>query len=87
MPLSIWPVAILAAIAMAACRLVPQACCMVMPGVVGASLVPSTASRARFQSLECDDDGAADHLVDVHALQLVLVDQAVQHAVSISRLD
>ena len=52
MPHSIWPTAILAAIPIAACRLVPHACCMVMPGVVGASLLPSTASRARFQSLE-----------------------------------
>jgi len=27
---------------------------MVMPGVDGASLVESTASRARFQSFECE---------------------------------
>ena len=52
MPLSISPVAILPPIIAAACRLVPQACWMVVPGVVRASLVPSTASRARFQSLE-----------------------------------
>src|SRR5882672_4630451 len=51
MPHSISPVAILAWIMEAACRLVPQACWMVMPGVVGASLVDSTASQARFQSL------------------------------------
>ena len=53
-PLSIWPMAILAPMSMAACKLVPQACCMVMPGVVGASLVSMTASRARFQSRECE---------------------------------
>src|ERR671924_1793780 len=52
-PLSIWPEAILAAIPIAACMLVPHACIMVMPGVEGASFEPITASRARFQSLEC----------------------------------
>ena len=50
MPLSISPVAILAADAEAACRLVPQACISVMPGVEGASSAPSTASLARLKS-------------------------------------
>jgi hypothetical protein len=51
MPDSICPVAILAARPSAPCKLVPQACIMVMPGVVGARALPITASRARFQSL------------------------------------
>ena len=51
MPHSIWPVAILAPSSSAPARLVPQACIMVMAGVVGASALPITASRARFQSL------------------------------------
>ena len=53
-PDSISPMAILAAMPMAAWRPVPQAWINVMPGVVGASLVPRTASRARFQSRECE---------------------------------
>ena len=52
MPHSISPLAILAPMPIAACSEVPQAWIMVMPGVVGASLVPITASRARFQSRE-----------------------------------
>ena len=34
------------------CRLVPHACCSVMPGVSGERPVDSSASRARFQSFE-----------------------------------
>ena len=52
MPHSISPTAILAAMPMDAWRLVPQAWIRVVPGVVRASLVPMTASRAMFQSLE-----------------------------------
>ena len=37
----------------AACKLVPHAWIMVMPGVVGARPEPITASRAMFQSFEC----------------------------------
>jgi hypothetical protein len=36
----------------AACRLVPQACCRVIPGVNGDSEVDSSASRARLKSFE-----------------------------------
>jgi hypothetical protein len=46
------PTAILAPMPSAPWRLVPQACMSVTPGVEGASLVPSTASRARLKSLE-----------------------------------
>ena len=53
MALSIWPVAIFAAEPIAACREVPHACISVTPGVEVASLVPSTASRARLKSLAC----------------------------------
>ena len=49
---SICPVAILAPSVRAACRLVPQACCNVIPGVSGDNLLDSTASRARLKSRE-----------------------------------
>ena len=54
MILSVLGIAIFAAIPMAAWSPVPQAWISVTPGVVGASLVPRTASRARFQSRECE---------------------------------
>ena len=53
MALSISPAAIFAALPSAPCRLVPHACMIVMPGVEGASSVPSTASRVRLKSFEC----------------------------------
>ena len=52
MPHSICPVAILAAIPNAACKLVPQACCSVMPGVRGDRSVLNIASLARLKSFE-----------------------------------
>ncbi len=53
MPEEICPIAILAPIPNAACKLVPQASISVIPGVEGASRDPITASRAKFQSFEC----------------------------------
>ena len=79
MPLSIWPVAILAAMPMAACRLVPQACCMVMPGVVRRELGAEHRLARQVPVPGVGDDGAAHRLVDVHAGELVLVDQGVEH--------
>ena len=38
---------------------------MVMPGVVGASRVPSTRLARQVEVLRVRDDGAADDLVDV----------------------
>ena len=87
MPHSIWPTAILAAIPMAACRLVPQACCMVMPGVVGASFEPSTASRARFQSLECETTAPPTASSMCTPASLYFSTRPLSTAVSISRLD
>ncbi len=62
------------------CRLVPHACIMVMPGVEASRRVPSTASRVEIEVLRVRDDGAADDLVDVLALQVVAVDQRVERA-------
>ena len=53
MPTSIWPSAILLAMATTLSRPVPQARCRVMPGVIGDRPEDSVASRARFQSDEC----------------------------------
>ena len=53
MPASIWPSAILFATVMTVSSEVPQARCMVMPGVYGESPEESAASRPMFQSLEC----------------------------------
>ena len=72
------PVAILAAMTMAACSDVPQACCSVMPGVDGASLVAEHRFAREVPVLRVRDDRAADDLVDVRAVKLVLVDQAVE---------
>ena len=53
MPASIWPAAILLAMATIESSEVPQARCRVMPGVSGDSPDDSAASRPRFQSLLC----------------------------------
>ncbi len=52
MALSISPTAILAPRFSAACRLEPQAICMVVPGVRGDSPASSSASRAMLKSRE-----------------------------------
>ena len=87
MPHSISPVAILAWIIEAACRLVPHACWMVMPGVVGASLVLSTASRARFQSLECVTTAPPIASSMCTPFRLYLSTSPLRTPVSISRFD
>ena len=51
---SICPVAIFAPATIAACRDVPHAWLIVIAGVLGSSRVCSVASRARFQSRECE---------------------------------
>ena len=53
MPASICPSAILLAIVITVSRPVPQARCMVMPGVSGDRPDESSASRPRFQSELC----------------------------------
>ena len=53
MPASIWPSAILFATVMTVSSEVPQARCMVMPGVYGDRPELSAASRPMFQSLLC----------------------------------
>ncbi len=50
---SICPDAIFALAINAACKLVPHACCMVSAGVLGDKPDDKTASRVKFQSLEC----------------------------------
>jgi hypothetical protein len=50
MALSISPMAILAPSSSAACRLVPQAVCTLVPGVRGEKPASSTASRVRLKS-------------------------------------
>ena len=87
MPLSVWPVAILAPIMAAACRLVPQACWIVTPGVVGASLVFSTASRARFQSLEWETTAPPTASSMCTPFRSYLSTRPLSVPVSISRLD
>ena len=87
MPDSICPVAILACRIIAACRLVPQACCKVMPGVDGASLLPSTASRARFQSLEWVTTAPPIASSICTPFKLYLSTRPFSAAVSIARFD
>ena len=51
---------------------------MVMPGVRRRELGAEHRLARQVPVLGVGDDGAADHLVDVHALQLVLVDQPAE---------
>ena len=87
MPHSVSPVAILAPIMAAACRLVPQACSMVVPGVERPSLVPSTASRAKFQSLEWETTAPPIASSMCTPFKSYLSDSPLSVAVSISRLE
>ena len=87
MPLSLAPVAILPPIMMAACRLVPHACTSVVPGVAGDSLEPSTASRARFQSRECDTTAPPTASSISAPFRSNLSTRPFSVAVSISRLE
>ena len=53
---------------------------MVMPGVVGAELGAEQRFARQVEILRVGDDGAADHLVDVLALQVVAIDERVERA-------
>ena len=86
MPASIWPSAILFAMAMAASRLVPHARWTSSPGVSGASPESSSASRARFHWLECFRTAPATTSPSRCPLSANLSTTAFKAAVSISWL-
>ena len=77
MPDSICPVAILAARPSAPCKLVPQACIMVMPGRQREGAADHRLA-GEVPILGMGDDGAADHFVDMGAVERKAIDEAAK---------
>ena len=78
MPDSICPVAILAAMPRAPARLVPQACIMVMAGRGGRERAADHRLAGEVPVLGVGDDRAADHFVDMRAVQGEAIDQTAE---------